>query len=65
VARGSYYALASLRLVFPVPVERLPAAPGSEHRRGEVEQTARQAVSVLVAELNQVASPVIGALERS
>jgi hypothetical protein len=65
VARGSYYALASLRLVFSIPARLLPAAPGTQHRRGEVEQTARQAVSVLVAELNQVVSPVIGTLERS
>ncbi len=64
VANGGYYALASLQLVFPVPSERLPAAPGAQHRRGEVEETARQAVAALVAELNRVAGPVIDILER-
>ncbi len=65
VAKGGHYALASLRLVFPIPAGLLPAAPTAQHRRGEVEETARRAVAALVAELNQVVGPVIGALERS
>jgi len=64
VTSGGHYALASLRLVFPIPVQMLPAAPGPQHRRGEVEQTARQAVSILVTELNQVVGPVITTLEQ-
>jgi hypothetical protein len=65
VARGGYYALTTLRLVFPVPVYLLRAAPGAEHRPGEVEETARQAVAALVAEFNRAAWPVISLLERS
>jgi hypothetical protein len=59
------YALASLRLVFAVPSERLPAPPGAQHKWGEVEQTARAVVAVLVAELNQVVNPVLRLLERA
>ena len=65
VARGEYYALTTLRLVFPVPVSRLPAAPGVGLRRGEVEETARHAVAALTDELNRVTGPVVEALERS
>ncbi len=65
VARGGYYALTCLQLVFPIPAELLPAAPAAQHRRGEVEETARHAVAALTDELNRVAGPVIGALERS
>jgi hypothetical protein len=65
VARGGYFALTTLRLMFPVPVRLLPAAPGASHRRGEVEETARQAVAALVAEFNRVVWPVISLLERS
>jgi hypothetical protein len=65
VTRGDYYALISLRLVFPVAAGLLPAAPGARHLRGEVEDTARQAVAVLAAELNRVTGPVIAALEES
>lgn len=64
VARGGYYAVASLRLVFPIPAALLPDAPGSPHRRGGVEETARTAVAAIVYELNRVVSPVIEALER-
>ena len=65
VARGGCYALATVRLVFPVPAGLLPATPGAGYRRGEVEESARQAVAALTAELNRVAGPVIAALERS
>jgi hypothetical protein len=65
VTRGGYYALTTLRLVFPVPLSLLPAAPGVAHRRGEVEETARHAVAALADELNRVAGPVVEALERS
>ena len=65
VARGGYYALTTVRLVFPVPVTLLPAAPGADHRRGEVEETARDAVAALTDELNRVAGPVVEVLERS
>lgn len=65
VARGGYYALTTLRLVFPVPVSLLPAAPGAGHRRGDVEERARHAVAALTDELNRVAGPVVEALERS
>ena len=54
-----------LRLVFPIPVSLLPAAPGAGHRHGEVEETARHAVAALTDELNRVAGPVVEALERS
>ena len=65
VAHGRYYALTTLRLVFPVSVSLLPAAPGADFRRGEVEETARHAVAALTDELNRVAGPVIDTLERS
>ena len=65
VARGEYYALTILRLVFPVPVSLLPAAPGVSHRHGEVEESARHAVAVLTGELNRVTGPVVEALELS
>ena len=65
VARGGYYALTTLRLVFPVPVTLLPAAPGASHRRGEVEETARHAVAALTGELNRATGPVVEVLERS
>jgi hypothetical protein len=65
VARGGHYALTTLRLVFPVPVRLLPAAPGAGHRHGEVEEIARQAVAALVAEFNRAAWPVISLLEES
>jgi hypothetical protein len=65
VARGDYYALTTLRLVFPVPVRLLPDAPGAGHRPGEVEETARHAVAALTGELNRVTGPVVEALERS
>lgn len=65
VAHGGFYALTTLRLVFPVPVRLLPSAPGASHRRGEVEETARHAVAALADELNRVTGPVIDVLERS
>jgi hypothetical protein len=65
VARGEYYALTTLRLVFPIPVSLLPAAPGADHGRGEVEETARHAVAALTHELNRVTGPVVEAPERS
>jgi hypothetical protein len=65
VARGGYYALASLQLVFPIAAGLLPDAPRARHRPGEVEETARQAVAVVVAEPNRAAGPVISVLERS
>jgi hypothetical protein len=65
VARSGYFALATLRLVFPVQAGLLPAAPLADHRRGEVEDTARQAVAVLAGELNRVAGPVVAELEQS
>ena len=64
VTKGEYYALASLQLMFPVPLPLLPAAPAAGHQRGEVEQTARVAVAALAAELNRVVCPVVAALER-
>lgn len=65
VARGEYYALTTVRLVFPIPVSLLPAAPGADHRHGEVEETARHAVAALTDELNRVTGPVVEALGRS
>lgn len=65
VTGGGYFALATLKLVFPVAPGLLPDAPGPRQRRGEVEDIARRAVAVLAAELNRVAGPVIAALERS
>jgi len=65
VARGGCYALASLQLVFPIAAGLLPDAPCARHRPGEVEETARQAVAVLAAELNRAVGPVISVLERS
>jgi hypothetical protein len=64
-ARGGRYALASLRLVFAVPCRDLPAVPRPTHSHRQVELAARQAVAVLVAELNRVVGPVLAALERS
>lgn len=52
---------ASLALAFPVPVDRLPAAP--EAAGDGVEDRARQAVECLVVELNHVVGPVLGVLE--
>jgi hypothetical protein len=65
VARGGYYALTTVRLVFPVPVRLLPSAPAASHCRGEVEERARHAVAALTDELNRVAGPVVENLERS
>jgi hypothetical protein len=65
VAPGGYYALTTLRLVFPVAVSLLPAAPGASRRRGELEETARHAVAALTGELNRVTGPIVEALERS
>lgn len=65
VARGCYYALTTLRLVFPVPVRLLPSAPRASHRRGEVEERARHAVAALTDEMNRVTGPVVETLERS
>ena len=65
VARGCYYALTTLRLVFPVPVRLLPSAPDGSHRRGEVEERARGAVAALTGEMNRVTGPVVEILERS
>jgi len=65
VTGGGHFALASLRLVFPVSPALLPAAPAARQRRGEVEDNARHAVAVLAAELNRVVGPVAAALEQS
>jgi hypothetical protein len=65
LARGDCFALPSLRLAFAVPAGDLPAVPVPPHARGQVELAAREAVAVLVAELNQVVGPVLSALERS
>ncbi|MCQ0004515.1 hypothetical protein [Actinomadura madurae] len=52
---------AILALTFPVPVDRLPAAPDGP---GDgVEERARRVVEGLVAELNQAAGPVLDVLE--
>jgi hypothetical protein len=64
VARGGHYALATVRLAFPVPAS-LPAAPDAGHRHGEVEEAARQAVAALAGHLNRVAGPVIEALKEA
>jgi hypothetical protein len=64
VTRGNCYALSSVRLVFAVPLGRLPDAPGAYRRPGEVEETAREAVSVLAAEFSAVVAPVADALGR-
>jgi hypothetical protein len=45
----------------PVRLDDLPAAPDGP--TGEVEQTARRAVTVLVRELNDLLSPMISQLE--
>ena len=45
----------------PVPLDQLPPAPDGPD--GEVEQNARRAVTVLVRELNDLLSPMIGQLE--
>lgn len=57
------YLMASARLVFPLPVDALPAAPSGP--RDNVVGAAREAVLALVAAMNAVVTPVIGALERS
>jgi hypothetical protein len=64
VLRGDCYALSSVRLVFAVPLGRLPDAPGAYCRPGEVEETAREAVGVLAAEFSAVVAPVADALGR-
>jgi hypothetical protein len=56
------YLMASARLVFPLPVRRLPAAPAGP--RG-AEEAACDAVRVLVAAMDAVVAPVIEALEGS
>ena len=63
VARGDCYALTTVRLVFRVRVILLPPAPGASRRPGELEETARQAVAAITAELNAVTGPVVAALE--
>jgi hypothetical protein len=45
----------------PVRLDDLPAAPDGPD--GELEQTARRAVTVLVRELNELLTPIIGQLE--
>lgn len=45
----------------PVRLDDLPAAPDGPD--GELEQTARRAVTVLVRELNELLTPMIGQLE--
>jgi hypothetical protein len=65
VAHGEYYALTTVRLVFPIPVSLLPAAPGADRLHGEVEETARHAVVALTDELNRVTGPVVEVLEQS
>jgi len=45
----------------PVPVDQLPPAPDGPE--GEVDQNARRAVTVLVRELNDLLSPMIGQLD--
>lgn len=63
IAVGGCYALSSLRLVFTLPSGQLPDAPRADHRRGEVEQTARTAVEGIVAALNAVVIPVLTRIE--
>jgi hypothetical protein len=67
VLGGAYYALTTLRLVFPVELAQFPDVPGPvpDYGRGEVEETARQYVTGLVAELNRTIGPVVEALEAS
>lgn len=65
IARGDCFAVPSLRLMFAVPSRDLPAVPVQPHLRGQVELSARAAVAVLAAELNQVIGPVLSALERA
>ncbi|MFI0412438.1 hypothetical protein [Actinomadura sp. 3N508] len=57
----SAFLQASLALTFPVPLERLPAAPSGPRR--DVVSAARQAVQVLAAELNYTVRPVLDVLE--
>ena len=52
---------ASLLVQAPVRLDDLPAAP--QRPDGELEQTARRAVSVVVRELNELLTPMIGQLE--
>jgi hypothetical protein len=52
---------ASLLVQAPVRLDDLPAAPDGPD--GELEQTARRAVTVLVRELNELITPMIGQLE--
>ncbi len=59
------YLLASAALRFTVPNGQLPEPPSVEHAEEEVIGLAREAVAVLVRELNRIVGPVIQALEAS
>jgi hypothetical protein len=55
---------ASLLVQAPVRLDDLPAAPdGPDRPDGELEQTARRAVTVLVRELNELLTPMVGQLD--
>ncbi len=54
------FLLASAELQFPVPLARLPQPPD---RARELEAVCRDAVAVLVDELNQAITPVLAAIE--
>ncbi len=57
------YLMTTARLVFPVPLSGLPTAPSGPD--DGVEAAAREAVTVLVAAMNTVVTPVLTVLERS
>jgi hypothetical protein len=57
------YLMTTARMVFPLPLSGLPAAPSGPD--DDVEDTAREAVMALVAAMNVVVGPVLAALERS
>jgi hypothetical protein len=61
-AAGHRYLMASAALIFPLPIDGLPAAPSGPG--DDVEDAAREAVRVLVTAMNAVVTPVIEALEQ-
>ncbi len=60
LTRGPYL-LTRTRMLFPLPADGLPAAPGGPH--DALEGKARAAAEALVAAMNGAVTPVLGALE--
>lgn len=57
------YLLSTALMLFPVPVDRLPASPVDPYE--DAVSLAKQAVQVLVQELNLIVDPVLAQLDNS